>query len=79
MTKLTDQNLSVADPSRWVELLFYDHPPYTKRVDLARRYKSRPSLRAKRSHPMPTDTPPRLPHPDVIGTRNDDKHKEASD
>jgi STE24 endopeptidase len=79
MTKLTDQNLAVADPSRWVELLFYDHPPYTKRVDLARRYKSRPSLRAKRSHPMPTDTPPRLPHPDVIGTRNDDKHKEASD
>ena len=38
MTKLTDQNLSVADPSRWVELLFYDHPPYTKRVGLARRY-----------------------------------------
>ncbi|MBM4447063.1 MAG: M48 family metallopeptidase [Chloroflexi bacterium] len=38
MTKLTDQNLAVADPSRWVELLFYDHPPYTKRVDLARRY-----------------------------------------
>jgi STE24 endopeptidase len=38
MTKLTDQNLAVADPSRWVELLFYDHPPYTKRVGLARRY-----------------------------------------
>jgi STE24 endopeptidase len=38
MTKLTDQNLAVADPSRWVELLFYDHPPYTKRVGLARRH-----------------------------------------
>ena len=38
MTKLTDQNLVVAQPSRWVEFLFYDHPPYTKRVNLARRY-----------------------------------------
>ncbi|TAK34385.1 MAG: M48 family peptidase, partial [Chloroflexota bacterium] len=26
MTKLTDQNLSEAEPSRWVELVFYDHP-----------------------------------------------------
>jgi len=39
MTKLTDQNMNVAEPSRWVELLFYDHPPYNKRVDLAQRYK----------------------------------------
>ena len=38
MTKLTDQNLIVANPGRWVEFLFYDHPPYTRRVDLARRY-----------------------------------------
>jgi STE24 endopeptidase len=38
MTKLTDQNLAVAKPSRWVEFLFYDHPPYTKRVSLARHY-----------------------------------------
>ncbi|MBM3141829.1 MAG: M48 family metallopeptidase [Chloroflexi bacterium] len=38
MTRLTDQNLTVADPSRWVEILFYDHPPYTKRVGLAHRY-----------------------------------------
>jgi len=38
MTKLTDQNLTVANPSRWVELVFYDHPPYTKRVCLASRY-----------------------------------------
>jgi hypothetical protein len=41
MTKLTDQNLAVADPSRCVELLFYDHPPYTKRVGLAHRYNIR--------------------------------------
>jgi STE24 endopeptidase len=38
MTKLTDQNLSEAQPSRWVELLFYDHPPYTRRVNMARSY-----------------------------------------
>jgi STE24 endopeptidase len=38
MTRLTNQNLSVANPSRWVELLFYDHPSYTKRVNSARRY-----------------------------------------
>jgi len=38
MTRLTNQNLSVANPSRWVELLFYDHPSYTKRVNLAKRY-----------------------------------------
>ncbi|MBN2463406.1 MAG: M48 family metallopeptidase [Dehalococcoidia bacterium] len=38
MTKLTDQNMNVAEPSRWVELLFYDHPPYNKRVDLAQRH-----------------------------------------
>jgi STE24 endopeptidase len=37
MTRLTNQNLSVANPSRWVELLFYDHPSYTKRVNSARR------------------------------------------
>ena len=36
MTKLTDQNLSEAQPSRWIELLFYDHPPYFKRVAVAR-------------------------------------------
>jgi STE24 endopeptidase len=38
MTRLTNQNLSVADPGRWVELLFYDHPSYTKRVNSAKRY-----------------------------------------
>jgi len=35
MTKLTDQNLSVANPSRLVELWFYDHQPYVRRVNLA--------------------------------------------
>jgi STE24 endopeptidase len=38
MTRLTNQNLSVSNPSRWEELLFYDHPPYTKRVSLAKDY-----------------------------------------
>jgi STE24 endopeptidase len=38
MTRLTNQNLSVANPNRWVELLFYDHPSYTKRVNSAKRY-----------------------------------------
>jgi STE24 endopeptidase len=38
MTRLTNQNLSVADPSRWVELLFYDHPSYTKRISAAKLY-----------------------------------------
>lgn len=38
MAKLTEQNLAVAQPSRWVEVLFCDHPSYTKRVNLARRY-----------------------------------------
>jgi len=38
MTKLANQNLSEAQPSRWVELLFYDHPPYFRRVDRARHY-----------------------------------------
>lgn len=41
MTKLCDQNLSVARPSLWVELFFYDHPPYFRRVERARRYEER--------------------------------------
>jgi STE24 endopeptidase len=39
LTRLTDQNLSESKPSRWAELLFYDHPPYYKRVELANRYR----------------------------------------
>ena len=38
MTKLADQNLSEAQPSRWVELLIYDHPGYNKRVEHAHHY-----------------------------------------
>ena len=38
MTRLTNQNLSVANPSRQQELLFYDHPSYTRRVSLANSY-----------------------------------------
>lgn len=32
MTKLTNQNLAQASPARWEEVLFYDHPPYAKRI-----------------------------------------------
>jgi STE24 endopeptidase len=39
LTKLTDQNLSESEPSRWAEFLFYDHPPYSKRLELANRYR----------------------------------------
>jgi STE24 endopeptidase len=38
MTKLTNQNLSEAEPRHWAKLLFYDHPPYNERVKLARNY-----------------------------------------
>jgi len=39
LTKLTDQNLSESEPSKWSEFLFYDHPPYFKRLELANRYR----------------------------------------
>jgi STE24 endopeptidase len=35
LTKLTEQNLCEAKPSRWAEILLYDHPPYYKRVRYA--------------------------------------------
>ena len=38
LTKLTDQNLAESRPSRWMELLFYDHPPYYRRMELIHRY-----------------------------------------
>jgi STE24 endopeptidase len=38
MSKLTDQNLSEAEPPRWVEVLLDDHPSYRQRVDMARKY-----------------------------------------
>jgi STE24 endopeptidase len=40
MTRLTDQNLSEAEPSRWVKLLFYDHPTYNERIKLAHKFTS---------------------------------------
>ncbi len=36
MTRLTDQNLGEAAPSRWVENLLYTHPSYASRVAYAR-------------------------------------------
>jgi STE24 endopeptidase len=38
MTRLANQNLAVADPPRWEEILFYDHPGYRRRVALARHF-----------------------------------------
>jgi len=38
LAKLTDQNLVESAPAKWAELLFYDHPPYSKRVEQAWRY-----------------------------------------
>ena len=39
LTKLTDQNLTESEPSRWAEIMFHDHPPYYRRMELARRYR----------------------------------------
>ncbi|HEX5939876.1 MAG TPA: M48 family metallopeptidase [Dehalococcoidia bacterium] len=38
MTKLTDQNLSEADPGWLSKVWFYSHPPYSERVAMAERY-----------------------------------------
>ena len=38
MTRLVNQNLAVACPSAWEELLLYDHPGYNRRVEHARIY-----------------------------------------
>lgn len=39
MTKLADQNLNEDKPGRWAEVLFYDHPPYYKRVEQAVKFR----------------------------------------
>jgi STE24 endopeptidase len=39
MTRLANQNLAVADPPAWEELLFYSHPSYNKRVAQAHSHK----------------------------------------
>jgi hypothetical protein len=36
MTRLANQNLSDADPERWVEVLLYSHPAISRRVAMAR-------------------------------------------
>ena len=38
LTKLTDQNLTESEPSKWIEFLFHDHPSYYRRLELAHRY-----------------------------------------
>ncbi len=38
IAKLTDQNLAEAQPSRWVELLLWNHPSYHRRLEHARYY-----------------------------------------
>jgi len=38
MAKLTDQNLAEANPARWVELLFHDHPSYNNRLAHANKF-----------------------------------------
>jgi STE24 endopeptidase len=44
LTRLTDQNLTESEPSRWAEFMFYDHPPYYKRAELAQRYRREKGL-----------------------------------
>lgn len=41
LTKLTDQNLSEAEPARWVRLWFSHHPTYRERVAMAHRFAAR--------------------------------------
>ncbi len=36
MEKLTEQNLSDPEPSRFIEIMLYDHPPVAKRIKLAK-------------------------------------------
>jgi STE24 endopeptidase len=38
MTRLANQNLSDADPERWVEVLLYSHPAISRRVAMAREF-----------------------------------------
>ncbi|MDR4506492.1 MAG: M48 family metallopeptidase [Candidatus Scalindua sp.] len=38
MNKLADQNLADRAPNRIIELLFYDHPPIAKRIEVAKNF-----------------------------------------
>ena len=40
MTRLANQNLSEADPERWVEVLLYSHPAISRRVAMAKEFGS---------------------------------------
>lgn len=39
MDKLAKQNLADPSPSRFVEIMLYDHPPISKRIDMAKRFR----------------------------------------
>ncbi len=49
MTKLASQNLSDSSPSRWEELLLYDHPPISKRLRYASTEKNQQEIRVRKS------------------------------
>jgi STE24 endopeptidase len=38
MTRLANQNLSDADPERWVEVLLHSHPAISRRVAMAQEF-----------------------------------------
>lgn len=40
LARLHDQNLAEAKPSRWVEVLFYDHPPLVRRLARAEQFQA---------------------------------------
>jgi STE24 endopeptidase len=40
LTRLSNQNLAEVDPELWVELLLYSHPALSKRIEMARSYRS---------------------------------------
>ena len=40
MVKLANQNLAEAEPERWVEFLFYTHPPIGQRIRMAEEWKN---------------------------------------
>jgi STE24 endopeptidase len=40
LTRLSNQNLAEVDPEPWVELLLYSHPALSKRIEMARSYRS---------------------------------------
>jgi STE24 endopeptidase len=42
MTRLANQNLAEYDPSRWIEVLFYDHPSIGRRIRFAESFDSGP-------------------------------------